>query len=92
MDLIAAHNIDLPDSKVSLSDIKPSTEPDFQFKGTEPLKYGFLTCGCYVRAKAQYPLTHRDVLGFDSMSNEGLKRVIIKRYIKSGFNNCKYNC
>ena len=29
LDLIAAHNIDLPDSTVSLSDIKPNTETNF---------------------------------------------------------------
>ena len=89
LDLIAAHNIDFPDSKVSLTDLKPNTDPDFQCKGTLPLKNGFLTCGCYVRAEAPDPLTHREVPGFDNMSNEGLRRFIIKRYMKSGFNNCR---
>ena len=36
LDLIAAHNSDFPDSKVRLSDLKPSTDPDFQCKGTLP--------------------------------------------------------
>ena len=88
LDLIAAHNIDFPNNKVSLSDLKPNTDPDFQCKGTVPLKNGFLTCGCYVRAEAPDPLTHREVPGFDNMSNESLRRLIIKRYMKSGFNNC----
>ena len=89
LDLIAAHNVDFPDNKVSLSDLKPNTDPDFQCKGTVPLKNGFLTCGCHVRAEAPDPLTHRDVPGFDNMSNESLRRMIIKRYMKSGFNNCR---
>ena len=89
LDLIAAHNNDFPDSKVSLSDLKPNNDPDFQCKGTEPLKNGFLTCGCHVRAEAPDPLTHKEVPGFDNMSNEGLRRFIIKRYMKSGFNNCQ---
>ena len=89
LDLIAAHNIDFPDSKVSLTDLKPNTDPDFQCKGTVSLKNGFLTCGCHVRAEAPDPLTHREVPGFDNMSNEGLRRFIIKRYMKSGFNNCQ---
>ena len=88
LDLIAAHNIDFEDRKVSLSDLKPITDPDFKCRGTVPLKNGFLTCGCYVRSEAPDPLTHREAPGFDSMSNEGLRRVIIKRYMKSGFNNC----
>ena len=79
LDLIAAHNTDFPDSKVSLSDLKPNTDPDFQCKGTVPLKNGFLTCGCYVRAEAPDPLTPWEVPGFDSMSNEGLRSVISKR-------------
>ena len=87
MDLIAAHNNDFPGSKVSLADLKPNNDPDFQCKGTEPLKNGFLTCGCHVRAEAPDPLTHKEVPGFDNMSNEGLRRFIIKRYMKSGFNN-----
>ena len=50
LDLIAAHNQDFPSNKVSLADLKPNSDPDFQCKGTEPLKNGFLTCGCHVRA------------------------------------------
>ena len=73
---------------MSLTDLKPNTDPDFQCKGTVSLKNGFLTCGCHVRAEALDPLTHREVPGFDNMSNEGLRRFIIKRYMKSGFNNC----
>ena len=51
LDLVAAHNIDFPSNKVSLSDLKPSTDPEFQCKGTVPLKNGILTCGCYVGRK-----------------------------------------
>ena len=40
LDLIAAHNNDFPGSKVSLADLKPNNDPDFQCKGTEPLKMG----------------------------------------------------
>ena len=36
LDLIAAHNIDFPNNKVSLSDLKPNRDPDFQRKGTVP--------------------------------------------------------
>ena len=67
LDLIAAHNQDFPGSKVSLADLKPNSDPYFQCKGTEPLKNGFLTCGCHVRAEAPDPITHREVPGFDSM-------------------------
>ena len=41
------------------------------------------------RSEAPDPLTHQDVPGFDSMSNESLRRLIIKLYMKSGFNNCR---
>ena len=53
-----------------------------------PLKNGILTCGCYIRSEAPDPLTHQDVAGFDSMSKDSLRRLIIKLYAKSGFNNC----
>ena len=86
---MAAHNVNFPNNKVSLSDLKPSTDPEFKCKGTVPLKNGILTCGCYVRSEAPDPLTHKDVPGFDSMSNESLRRLIIKLYVKSGFNNCR---
>ena len=33
-------------------------------------------------------LSHKGVPVFDDMSNEGLKRFIIERYMKSEFNNC----
>ena len=79
LDLIAAHNQDFPSNKVSLADLKPNSDPDFQCKGTVPLKNGFLTCGCHVRAEAPDPITHREVPGFDGMSNEGLRRFIIKK-------------
>ena len=39
--------------------------------------------------KAPDPITHKDVAGFDSMSEESLRRLIIKLYVKSGFNNCR---
>ena len=38
LDLIAAHNIDFPHDNVSLSDLKPSTDPELKCKGTMPLK------------------------------------------------------
>ena len=88
MDLLAAHNQDNPSNQVSLADLKPNSDPDFQCRGTVALKNGILTCGCYVRADAPDPITHKDVAGFDAMSNEVLRKFIIKRYMKSGFNNC----
>ena len=48
-----------------------------------------LTCGCFVRAEAPDPASHRDVAGFDGMSRDSLRRLIIKLYAKSGFNNCQ---
>ena len=89
LDLIAENNQDFPNNQVSLADLKPDSDPDLQCRGSVPLKNGFLTCGCFVRAKAPDPITHRDVPGFDGMSNKGLRRFIIKRYMKSGFNNCR---
>ena len=47
LDLIAVQNQDFPDSKVSIADLKPSNDHDFQCRGTKPLKNGYLTCGCY---------------------------------------------
>ena len=38
LDFIAAHNNNFPGSKVSLAYLKPNNDPDFQCKGTEPLK------------------------------------------------------
>ena len=76
---------------MSLSDLKLSTDPEFQCKGTVPLKNGVLTCGCHVRAEAPDPVTHRDLPGFDSMSNKSLQRLIIKLNMKSGVNNCSTN-
>ena len=58
LDLVASHNIDFPDSKVSLSDLKPNTDPDFQCRGKVPLKNGFLTCGCYVQCGEKSSHTH----------------------------------
>ena len=89
MDLIAAHNQDNPSNQVSLADLKPNSDPDFQCRGTVALKNGILTCGCYVRADAPDPITHKDVAGFDAMSNEVLRKFIIKRYMKSGYKNCR---
>ena len=89
LDLIAAHNQDFLNKKVSLADLKPNSDPDLQCRGSAPLKNGFLTCGCFVRSEVPDPITHREVPGFDGMSNEGLRRFIIKRYIKSAFNNCR---
>ena len=36
LDLVASHNYDNPKSQVSLGDLKPSTDPDFQCRGTIP--------------------------------------------------------
>ena len=49
----------------------------------------FLKCGCFVRAEAPDPVTHREIAGFDSMSKESLRRLIIKLYAKSWLNNCR---
>ena len=48
-----------------------------------------MTCGFFVRSEAPDPVTHKDIAGFDSMSKESLRRLIIKLYVKSGFNNCR---
>ena len=53
------------------------------------MKNGILICGCFVRAEAPDPITHKDVAGFDSMSKDSLRRLIIKLYVKSGLNNCR---
>ena len=66
LDLVASHNQDNPKSQVSPGDLKPSTDPDFQCRGTV-----------------------KNVAGFDAMSNEVLRKFIISRYMKSGFNNCR---
>ena len=93
LDLIASHIQDNPNtignSQVSPRDLKPVRDPDFQWRGTLTLKNGILTCGCFVRADAPNPITHKDVAGFDAMSSEVLRKLIITKYIKSGFNNCK---
>ena len=81
--------MDFPNNKVSLSDLKPSTDPDFKCRGSLPLKNGILTCGCFVRAEAPDPITYKDVAGFDGMSRDSLRRLIIKLYAMSGFNNCR---
>ena len=87
MDLIAAHNQDNPSNQMILADLNLNEEPDFQCRGTVALKYGILSCGCYVRADAPDPITHKDVAGFDAMSNDVLRKFIIKSYMKSGFIN-----
>ena len=79
----------MSDIPADLSELKPSTDPEFKCKCTVPLKNGILTCGCFVRSEAPDPLTHQDVAGFDSMSKDSLRRLIIKLYAKSGFNNCR---
>ena len=86
---MAVHNVDFPNNKVSLSDLKPSTDPEFKCRGTVPLKNGILTCGCFVRAEAPDPISYKDVAGFDGMSRDSLRRLIIKLYAMSGFNNCR---
>ena len=70
LDLVAGHNMDFPNNKVSLSDLKPSTDPEFKCKGMVPLKNGILTCDCFVRAEAPDPASHRDIAGFDGMSKD----------------------
>ena len=89
MDILASHNVDNPECKVTLADLKPSNDPEHKCRGSLPLKNGFLTCGCFCRQKAPEALSHREVAGFDSMSNEKLRQLIIRRYAASGFNNCR---
>lgn len=89
LDIVATHNVDNPQCKVTLSDLKPSNDPEHKCRGSLPLKNGLLTCGCFVRAKAPDPLSHREVAGFDSMSKEKLRQLIISQYAQSGFNNCR---
>ena len=72
-----------------MSDLKPSTDPEFKCKGTLALKNGILTCGCFVRAEAPDPVSHKNIAGFDGMSKDSLRQLIIKLYVKSGFNNCR---
>ena len=89
LNIVAMHNVDFPLNKVNLSNLKPSYDPEFKCRGSLPLKNGILTCGCFVRAKAPDPISYRDVAGFDGMSRDSLRRLIIKRYAQSGFNNCR---
>ena len=88
-DLVAVHNIYFSNNKVSLSDLNPSTEPEFECRGTVPLKNGVLICGCFVRAEAPDPASYRDIAGFDCMPRDSLRRLIFKLYAKSGFINCR---
>ena len=87
LDIVAMHNVDFPQSKVTLSDLKPSNDPEHKCREILPLKNGILTCGCFVRSKAPDPISHREVAGFDSMSKEKLRQLIIIQYAQSGFNN-----
>ena len=89
LDLIASHNQSHPNSQVSPGDLKPVNDPDHICRGTLSQKNGALTCGCFKRADAPEPLTHKDVAGFDTLSNEVLRKLIMTRHMKSGFNNCK---
>ena len=57
--------------------------------GSLPLKNGILTCGCFVRSKAPDPISQREVAGFDGMSKEKLRQLIINQYVQLGFNNCR---
>ena len=52
------------------------------------MKNGILSYGCFVRGDAPDSIIHKDVAGFDAMSSEVLRKLIVKRYMKSGFNNC----
>ena len=54
-----------------------------------PLKNGILTCGCFVRKEAPDPISYKDVAGFDGMSRDSLRLLILKLYAMSGFNNCR---
>ena len=87
--LIVSHNQSFPESQVSTGDLKPVTDPDFICRGTLALKNGILTCGCFVRADAPKPITHKDIPNFDAMLSEVLRKLIVSRYMNSGFNNCK---
>ena len=78
-----------PCGQVSLGDLKPNNDPDHVCRGTLQLKSGVLTCDCFPRADTPEPITHKDIAGFDGMSNEVLRKLIVARYMKSGFNNCK---
>ena len=91
LDLIAAHNVDFSQNKVNLSDLIPSLDPEFKCKRTMPLKNWILTCGCFVRSEAPDPISHKDVAGFDSMSKDSLRRLIIKQYIKYGVITAEYS-
>ena len=89
LDLLATHNVDFPASKVSLSDLKVNTDPEHKCRGSLPLKNGILTCGCYIRKEAPDPISYKDVVGFENMSRDALRRLIIQQYAQSGFNNCR---
>ena len=89
LDLIAAHNQDNPNSKVSPGDLKPNTDPNFLWKGTVALKNDILTCVWFVRVDAPDPIIHKDVAGFDAVSSEVLRKFIVKRCMKSVFKNCR---
>ena len=89
MDILAAHNEDHSECKVTLADLRPSKDPEHKCRGSLPLKNGLLTCGCWLRKRAPEALSHREVAGFDGMSNESLRQFIIQRYAASGFNNCR---
>ena len=89
LDLIAPHNQLFPDSQVSPGDLKPVNDPDHAWRGTLALQNEIWTCGCFPRSNAPEPLTHKDVAGLDTLFNEVLRKLIVSRYMKSGFNNCK---
>ena len=89
LDILAMHNMDDPFCKVTLADLKPSCDPEHKCRGSLPLKNGVLTCGCFVRASAPDPISHREVAGFDGMSKDKLRALIISLYARSGFNNCR---
>ena len=74
---------------MSPGDLKPVNDSEHVCRGTLPLKNGMLTCGCFTRSDAPEPLTHKDVPGFDNLSNKMLRKFIVTMYMKSGFNNCK---
>ena len=73
-DLLVSHNKCYPNQKVGLSDLRPSVDPGHLCSGSEPLKNGFMTCGCRIRAEAPDAMTHKDVANFDNLSVEALRK------------------
>ena len=86
---MASHNQSYPDMQVSPGDLVPNSDPDHLCRGTLPLTNGMVTFGCPVRAEAPDPLTHKEIAGFENLSVEVLRKMIVSRYMASAFNNCR---